>query len=239
MVLCVLFHACDALAKQLDGSGTYMATDGYFTSPILFSRLAERYKVYAVGTLQGNVRGLSVTGNFWGYRGRTTRKDNICCARYGNMVHAVDGLEAVAVPVYGKHRIRDLHSYAVQMSHVPMVVQWRKVAIEGVVAPRTQRDSDVEMPRGKPIKGAAPQSIYTHTTGYAGKCATARDVKVENRRRFREPPACSGRNGRARSWKTRTGCMCPECAMAGGVAICAECQMERRQTPVGVGEGYL
>lgn len=87
MVLFVLFHACQALATQLDGSGTYMATDSYFTSPILFACLAERYKMYAVGTLKSNIRGLSVAKDFWAHRGRSTRKKgDMCFARFGNMV---------------------------------------------------------------------------------------------------------------------------------------------------------
>ena len=51
MVLFVLFGACPVLAEQLRESGTYVAMDNFFTSPILFLCLLVQ-GVFAVGTLR-------------------------------------------------------------------------------------------------------------------------------------------------------------------------------------------
>ena len=58
MVLFVLFRACPLLARQLLGSGTYVAIDNFFTSPILILCLILQ-GVFAVGTLKEIRRGAS------------------------------------------------------------------------------------------------------------------------------------------------------------------------------------
>ena len=69
LVLFVLFIACPALDEHLKGSGTYMACDSYFSSPILQLCLKKR-GVYAVGTLKSIHRGVLDVKKLWVVNGQ-------------------------------------------------------------------------------------------------------------------------------------------------------------------------
>ena len=73
MVLFVLFGACPVLAEQLRESGTYVAMDNFFTSPILFLCLLLQ-GVFAVGTLREIHRGASHAVRYWKATRQTPKK---------------------------------------------------------------------------------------------------------------------------------------------------------------------
>ena len=83
MVLFVPFRACPLLAKQLLGSGTYVAMDNFFTSPILFFCLLLQ-GVFAVGILKEIHRGASHAVRYWRATKQTARKrGDMAFARFG------------------------------------------------------------------------------------------------------------------------------------------------------------
>lgn len=85
LVLFVLFIACPALGEHLKGSGTYMACDSYFSSPILFLCLKKR-GIYAIGTLKSIHRGVLDVKTFWVENSqKLTKKGEMLFARFGNM----------------------------------------------------------------------------------------------------------------------------------------------------------
>lgn len=88
MVLFVLFHACPLLAAQLLGSGTYVAMDNFFTSPILFLCLLLQ-GVFAVGTLRDIHRGASHAGRYWRVTMQNLkRRGDMDFARFGFLTFA-------------------------------------------------------------------------------------------------------------------------------------------------------
>jgi len=79
----VMFGACVRLAGQLLGSGTRVAMDNFFTSPILFLCLLLN-GVFAVGTVKEVHRGASHAIRYW----RATRQNpkergEMAFARFG------------------------------------------------------------------------------------------------------------------------------------------------------------
>lgn len=85
MVLFVLFIACPELKAHLYNSGTYMACDSYFSSPILFLCLKAR-GIYAVGTLKSIHRGVQNAKDYWASSKKSVdKKGDMIFARFGNM----------------------------------------------------------------------------------------------------------------------------------------------------------
>ena len=83
MVLFVLFGACPVLAEQLRESGTYVAMDNFFTSPILFLCLLLQ-GVFAVGTLREIHRGASHAVRYWKATRQTPKKrGDMAFVRFG------------------------------------------------------------------------------------------------------------------------------------------------------------
>lgn len=83
MVLFVLFGACPALAGQLQGSGTHVAMDNFFTSPILFLCLLLQ-GIFAVGTLREIHRGASHAVRYWRATRQTPKeRGDMAFARFG------------------------------------------------------------------------------------------------------------------------------------------------------------
>ncbi|CAN0032695.1 unnamed protein product [Pylaiella littoralis] len=88
MVLFVLFGACDEFATQLRQSGTYMAMDNFFSSPILFLCLLW-HGIFAVGTLKDIHRGASQAVQYWTVTRQTPRKKgDMVFARFGFLAFA-------------------------------------------------------------------------------------------------------------------------------------------------------
>lgn len=83
MVLFVLFHACPNWAQQLLQSGTYLAMDNFFTSPILFLCLL-LHGVFAVGTLRDIHRGATHASRYLRATKQNTKKrGDMAFARFG------------------------------------------------------------------------------------------------------------------------------------------------------------
>lgn len=83
MVLFVLFGACPNLAEQLLQSGTYVAMDNFFSSPVLFNCLFW-CGLFAVGTLKDIHRGASQAVRYWTTTKQTPRqKGDMAFARFG------------------------------------------------------------------------------------------------------------------------------------------------------------
>ncbi|CAM9919709.1 unnamed protein product [Pylaiella littoralis] len=83
MVLFVLFGACPNLAEQLLQSGTYVAMDNFFSSPVLFNCLLW-HGLFAVGTLKDIHRGASQAVRYWTTTKQTPRqKGDMAFARFG------------------------------------------------------------------------------------------------------------------------------------------------------------
>ncbi|CAN0576583.1 unnamed protein product, partial [Ectocarpus sp. 12 AP-2014] len=74
------------LEAQLFRSGTYMACDNYFTSPILFMCLLW-HGIFAVGTLRDTHRGSKEAIQYWSTRRQYVRKEGeMVFARFGSLV---------------------------------------------------------------------------------------------------------------------------------------------------------
>lgn len=83
MVLFVLFGACPVLAEQLRESGTFVAMDNFFTSPILFLCLVLQ-GVFAVGTIRDIHRGASHAVRYWRVTRQTPKeRGDMAFARFG------------------------------------------------------------------------------------------------------------------------------------------------------------
>lgn len=88
MVLFVLVGACDEFATQLRQSGTYIAMDNFFSSPILFLCLLW-HGIFAVGTLKDIHRGASQAVQYWTVTRQTPRKKGeMVFARFGFLAFA-------------------------------------------------------------------------------------------------------------------------------------------------------
>lgn len=81
-----MFHACRAFADQLKESGTYVAMDNFFTSPILLPVIGHRLRSFVVGTSTSNRRRASDAQNVWKLLGLSIRRQGeINSARFGNL----------------------------------------------------------------------------------------------------------------------------------------------------------